>query len=40
MIQICRKDNEKVYEAIRTRKIDVAEMAFPNQINDIILTMK
>ena len=27
MIQICRKDKEKVYEAIRTGKIDVAEMS-------------
>lgn len=40
MIQICRKDKEKVYEAIRTGKINVAEMSFPNLINDILLTMK
>ena len=26
MIQICQKDKEKVYEAIRTGKIDAAEM--------------
>lgn len=39
MIQICRNDKEKVYEAIRTGKIDVAEMSFPNLIDDIILTM-
>ena len=40
MIQICRKDKEKVYEAIRTGKIDAAEMSFPNLIDDIFLTMK
>lgn len=40
MIQICRKDKEKVYEAIRTGKIDAAEMSFPNLIDDIIFTMK
>ena len=40
MIQICRKDKEKVYEAIRTGKIDAAEMSFPNLIDDIVLTMK
>lgn len=40
MIQICRKDKEKVYDAIRTGKIDAAEMSFPNLIDDIILTLK
>ena len=40
MIQICQKDKEKVYEAIRTGKIDAAEMSFPNLIDDILLTMK
>lgn len=40
MIQICQKDKEKGYDAIRTGKIDVAEMSFPNLIDDIILTMK
>ena len=40
MIQICQKDEEKVYEAIRTGKIDAVEMSFPNLIDDIILTMK
>ena len=40
MIQICRKDKEKVYAAIRSGKIDAAEMSFPNLIDDIILTMK
>jgi len=40
MIQICHNDKEKVYEAIRTGKIDAAEMSFPNLIDDILLTMK
>ena len=40
MIQICQKDKEKVFEAIRTGKIDVAEMSFPNLIDDILLVMK
>ena len=40
MIQICRKDKEKVYKAIRTGKIDAAEMSFPNLIDDILLFMK
>lgn len=40
MIQICQKDKEKVYKAIRTGKIDAAEMSFPNLIDDILLTMK
>lgn len=40
MIQICRKDKEKVFEAIRIGKIDAAEMSFPNLIDDIILTME
>ena len=40
MIQICQKDKEKVYDAIRTGKIDAAEMSFPNLMDDIILTMK
>lgn len=40
MIQICRKDKEKVYETICTGKIDAAEMSFPNLIDDILLTMK
>lgn len=40
MIQICRKDKEKVYEALRTGNIDAAEMSFPNLIDDILLTMK
>ena len=40
MIQICKKDKEKVFEAIHTGQIDAAEMSFPNLIDDIILTMK
>lgn len=40
MLQICRKDKEKLYKAIRTGKIDTAEMSFPNLIDDIILIMK
>ena len=40
MIQLCRKDKEKVYQAICSGKIDAADMAFPNLIDDIILSMK
>ena len=40
MVQICQKDKEKVFEAIRTGKIDSAEMSFPNLIDDILLVMK
>lgn len=40
MIQICREEKEKVYDAIHNGKIDAAEMSFPNLIDDIILTMK
>ena len=40
MIQLCRKDKEKVYQAICSGKIDAADMAFPNLIDDIILPMK
>ena len=40
MIQICKKDKEKVFEAIRTGQIDAAELSFPNLIDDIVLTMK
>ncbi len=39
MIQICQKDEEKVFEAIRTGKIDAAEMSFPNLIDDILLCL-
>lgn len=40
MIQICHKEKEKVYQAIRTGNIDATEMSFPNLIDDILLTMK
>ena len=35
MIQICRKEKEKGFEAICAGKIDAAEMSFPNLIDDI-----
>lgn len=40
MIQLCSKDKEKVYQAIRSGNIDAADMALPNLIDDIVLTMK
>ena len=40
MIQICKKNKEKVYHAIRTGNIDAADLSFPNLIDDIILSMK
>ncbi len=40
MIQLCRKDKEKVYQAIRFGNIDATDMALPNLIDDIILSMK
>lgn len=40
MMQICREDKEKVYAAIQKGHIDAADMAFPNLIDSIILTMK
>ena len=40
MIQISRKDKEKVYKAIRAGTIDAAEMSFPNLVDDILLTLK
>lgn len=39
-MQICQKDKDKVFEAIRTGKMDAAEMSFPNLIDDILLMMK
>ena len=39
MIQLCRKDKEKVYQAIRSGNIDAADMALPNLIDDIILSI-
>ena len=40
MIQICRKEKERVYQAICSGHIDAAELSFPNLIDEIILTMK
>lgn len=40
MMQICREDKEKVYAAIQKGHIDAADMAFPNLIDSIVLTMK
>ena len=40
MLQICKNDKEKVFEAIRTGQIDAADLSFPNLIDDIVLTMK
>ena len=34
MIQIYRKDKEKIYEAIRSGKIDTTDMLFINLIDD------
>lgn len=35
MLQLCR-----IYDAVRAGKIDAADMALPNLIDDIILSMK
>lgn len=40
MMQICREDKEKIYAAIQKGHIDAADMAFPNLIDSIVLTMK
>jgi len=40
MIQITKKDKEKVLEAIRKGTIDAADVSFPNLIDAIILKMK
>lgn len=40
MIQICRKDKEKIIEALRAGNIGAAEISFPNLIDNMILTMK
>ena len=40
MIQICKRDNEKVLKAIQTGHIDAADISFPNLIDTIILSMK
>lgn len=40
MVQISKKDKEKVLDAIRSGDIDAAGMALPNLTDTIILTMK
>lgn len=40
MMQICREDKEKIYAAIQKGHIDAADMALPNLIDSIVLTMK
>lgn len=40
MIQICQKEKEKVYDAIRSGSIDAAQLSFPNLMDDIVLAMK
>ena len=40
MIQLCKRDNEKVLKAIRNGSIDAADISFPNLIDTIILSMK
>ena len=40
MIQISKKDKEKVLEAIHSGKIDTAELALPALVDSIVLAMK
>ena len=40
MIQISKKDKEKVLEAIHSGKIDTAELALPALADSIVLAMK
>lgn len=40
MMQICHEAKEKVYTAIQKGQIDATDMAFPNLIDSIVLTMK
>lgn len=40
MIQICKRDNEKILKAIRNGSIDAADISFPNLIDTIVLSMK
>ena len=40
MIQISKKDKEKVVEAIHAGKIDTAELALPALADSIVLAMK
>lgn len=40
MMQICCEEKEQVQEAVRTGTMDAAEMAIPNLVNDILLTIE
>jgi hypothetical protein len=40
MLQLCKKDKEKVLEAIKAGAIDAADVSFPNLIDTIVLKMK
>ena len=40
MVQLSKKDKDKVLEAIRLGKIDTAELSLPALADSIILTMK
>ena len=40
MVQISKKDKEKVLEAIHSGKIDTAELALPALADSIVLAMK
>ncbi|SHH87103.1 hypothetical protein SAMN02745135_02486, partial [Caloranaerobacter azorensis DSM 13643] len=39
MMQISRKDKEKIIESIKNGRIDAADISFPNLIDDIIMKM-
>lgn len=39
MLQLCKNEKEKVYDAICAGRIDDAEISLPNLIDEIILTM-
>lgn len=39
MMQLCKKDREKVYDAILAGNIDAAGFSLPNLVDEIILTM-
>ncbi len=40
MVQISKKDKEKVLEAIHSGKIDTAELALPALADSIVLAME
>jgi hypothetical protein len=40
MLQLSKKDKEKVLEAIKAGAIDAADISFPNLIDSIVLKMK